>query len=358
MFESIYHKLSRELENYFRQGEFGERLPGVLPLSKKFGVSKNSISKALHVLADRGVIVIESGRGMRLCRPSESPARRQHRVIGLSGFYDVTPPGGVSLLDKLNRKYRQYGYTLIGLELPHTLSRQKAAWLKQLPIDGVILLNSASHPFLLDFFFENNIPLIGGPLPGYEHLNSIEPDHYQTYCRIIRELTTLGHRRVGLVWFDPPAEFRFYFELILKAFKDTLGSDYDENLLWHPESYQDAYARCNPPEPDYTARAMAKFLSLPQMPTAVIGQTNVLKSLAGHAANAGLKVPEDLSLYAVCYPHSYDPFFHTAIVRDDISVETAFRRMISILNGRIMPPEQIFVPMTFKEGQSITKAKQ
>ena len=64
MFKAVYHKLSRELETYFSNGNFSGRLPGVLPLCRHFKTSKNTMSKALHILQKRGIIRIEGTRGM------------------------------------------------------------------------------------------------------------------------------------------------------------------------------------------------------------------------------------------------------------------------------------------------------
>lgn len=356
MFEPVYHKLSRDLEEYFRREGFSStrRLPGVLPLSKHFGVSKTTISKALHILQERGVIRIENTCGMFLNKITKKyPVR--HKMIGISGL---------SLSEKiipyLNQKYRKSGFSLAGLDIPQIKNpKLMHNWLLQMPVDGIILLNSASHPSFLDLFYENNIPVIGSTLPAYTHISGYEPDHYVTYSKILKFLKSKGHRRIAFCAFKPQQEFQFYQDMIRTAFTDTLGDDFDPELFFCKEEIRDnADDDCIDPAPAFSKMLFQHFFNLHEPPTAIIAEQHLLYHIREAAEQRGLKIPNDLSLFSIKYYFQNDPFYTTAIVRDEICAEKAFLKMINILNGKEEKTEHIFIPMSFKKGNSVAECKQ
>jgi DNA-binding LacI/PurR family transcriptional regulator len=355
MFKAVYHKLSRELETYFSSGNFSGRLPGVLPLCRHFKTSKNTMSKALHILQKRGIIRIEGTRGMFFNGGSHYQVR--YKVIGICGLILQE-----KLIQLLNEKFKHTGFTLVGLDIPYSINTKLLNnWFLQMPIDGIILLNSASTPELLDFFYENNIPVIGSTLPGYEHIRGYEPDHYQTYSRILKILKQKGHKRIALARFKTQKNFEFYFELIIKAFKDVLQDDFNESLIYAPEEYEKYLAHC--PKDDSFSRfgqeSCRYFLSLPEPPTAIIAEQPILFHIKATAEKEfQLKLPEDLSLFSIQYYFQRDPFYATALVRDDVAAASAVSTMIDMLNGKDVVPQHVFVPMTFKDGQSIAEYRQ
>lgn len=353
MFEPVYHKLSRELDDYFRKQGGSGRLPGILKLSRQFCVSKNTMSKALHILRERGLISIENTKGMYYLGHTAGYQIR-YRVIGISGLCGPVD----RILRRLNEKYRESGFSLAYFDLPgQKTSSMIKKWLLQLPIDGVILLNGASLPDRLDLFYENHIPVIGCTYPGYEHISGYEPDHYAAYCRILNYLFRLGHRRIGLVAFKPNQVFQFYFDWIKAAFRDTLGTDYDEELIYSPASAVDyCRNRCEPYR-DFGNDAFRYFSRLSPAPSAIISEHYILHYIRTAAEQSGLVIPRDLSLFSIYYYSQDDPFYTTAIVRDDRAVEYAFSKIIRMLNGESVRPEHILVPMTFKKGLSVSKCK-
>jgi len=350
MFDAVYHKLSRELEAYFAAGSFRGRLPGVLPLCKRFNTSKKTMSKALHILRKRGVVTIEGTRGMFYNgNIPRYPIR--YGVIGICGLIQQE-----KIIPLLNEKFRHTGFALLGLDIPYSRNPgQLSDWFLHLPVDGIILLNSSSRPALLDFFYENNIPVIGCTLPGYEHISGYEPDHYQTYSKILMYLQRRGHRRIGLVSFQPEKIFRFYFDQIKTAFRDVLLDEYDESLIYAPETLGAYLTHC-PMESAFSHFARDAFrhlTTIPEPPTAVVAEQHILFHIRTAAESRGLSIPGDLSLFSIQYYFQRDPFYTTALVRDDVAVGCAVKKMADMLNGKEVVPQHIFVPMTFKQGMSV-----
>lgn len=353
MIEAVYHKLSRELENYFSESAFPGRLPGVLPLCEHFGVSKQTMSKALHILQKRGIIRIEGTRGMFYNGSAKYQVR--FKVIGISGLMNQE-----KIIYLLNEKFKNTGFSFLGLTIPSFKnSKQLNTWFMQMPIDGIILLNGASTPELLDFFYENNIPVIGCTLPGYEHITGFEPDHYQTYTRILKNLRNKGHRRIALATFKPEKIFQFYLDMITAAFKDVQQDDFDASLIYAPETYNSYLTHC-PVESAFNrfaGEAFHYFSSLPEPPTAIISEQHIASNIRAAAEADNIAIPEDLSLFSIQYYFQRDPFYTTALVRDDVAVASAVRKITDMLNGKKVVPQHIFIPMTFQEGQSVAECR-
>lgn len=350
MFDAVYHKLSRELEAYFAAGAFRGRLPGVLPLCKRFGTSKRTMCKALHILQRRGVVDIEGTRGM-FYNGNNPRYPVKYKIIGICGLIQQE-----KIVPLLNEKFKHTGFALVGLDIPFLRKpKQLSDWVLRLPVDGIILLNSSSRPAWLDFFYENNIPVIGCTLPGYEHINGYEPNHYQTYSKILMYLKRKGHRRIALVTFHPEKIFQFYFEQIKNAFEDVLQNDYDEQLIYAPETYGSYLAHC-PMEnafSHFAGDAFRHLAMLPGAPTAIVAEQHILSCIRTEAESCGLSIPDDLSLFSIQYYFQRDPFYTTALVRDDVAAGCAFKKMMEMLKGSAAAPEHIFVPMTFKQGMSV-----
>ncbi|MFD0851173.1 GntR family transcriptional regulator [Actinomadura adrarensis] len=69
-----YKRIAADLRAQIQDGEFGpgDLLPGELPLSKRYGVSRHTAQCALDVLEAAGLVVRVHGRG-RMVKPKTSP---------------------------------------------------------------------------------------------------------------------------------------------------------------------------------------------------------------------------------------------------------------------------------------------
>ena len=348
--KTVYKKLSIDLEKYFLENDFPFYLPGIRFLCKQFGVSKNTMSKALNVLQKRGLISIEPQKGITLIKTYRNgDIKIKFHAIGIAGFCDFVQQ---NFLDLLNRKYSKYGFALVGVQISSCNTIYNRKYLQQLPVDGMILLNSTSMPWLLDLFYTNNIPLIGCPVPGYEHLIRIESDHYTTYYTIYRELIALGHSRILFVHFAPDSAFDFYIKRILDAIQDAMQENFDDELIWlldaktREEFYQDDGKNLH-------LQMLNKFSNMKSPPTVIVAEQTLCNSLKSFYEMQGMKIPDDISIYAIQYPATRDPFFSAAVLREDLSVEIAVRKMISILKGKSVKTEEILIPVTFCNGRSV-----
>ena len=62
MFTPVYHELVPRLKQYMEEQKSG-KLPGVRSLAKQFGVNPATVSKAMKILEEKGLISILKGQG-------------------------------------------------------------------------------------------------------------------------------------------------------------------------------------------------------------------------------------------------------------------------------------------------------
>ena len=350
MIEPVYHKLARDLESYFATEKFPGKLPGVRELSRRFEVSKGTLCKALQILEDRGSVRVESGCGITFLGVPDYPAPR-HKVIGIAGLCGLEP----SFLEDFNRTHRKTGFSLLELNVSALTTRRDIDWLLQLPIDGIILLNSASNPRFLNFFYEHNIPVIGCPVPGFEHLIGIEPDHRAAYRRILETLMGLGHTRIALAMPETNPEFQFFIDWILESFRETLGHFYDEELIvfFTPDKGRESIQEF---EERICGEVTEQLFHANELPTALIAEQHYLHILREYMLCHDFPGAETLSYFAVTYPDNRDPYYAAAMLQEGQSVEIAFQKMCAMLEGKKVDPETILIPMKFFDGRSIRRA--
>jgi GntR family transcriptional regulator len=72
---ALYEQVAAEIRRAIADGEAapGERLPSAIDLADVLGVNKNTVTRALHILRDEGLLDFTRGRGIRVvASPSKS----------------------------------------------------------------------------------------------------------------------------------------------------------------------------------------------------------------------------------------------------------------------------------------------
>jgi len=65
---ALYEQVAAEIRRAIADGEAeaGERLPSAIDLAEVLGVNKNTVTRALHILRDEGLLDFTRGRGIRV----------------------------------------------------------------------------------------------------------------------------------------------------------------------------------------------------------------------------------------------------------------------------------------------------
>ena len=118
MITPIYHSLSEKLEEYIHDRGLSGRLPGLGPLSREFGVNQLTMSKAIRLLEEKGLVTINGTRGTFV--NEERRSRPVYKVIGLVGVTKLDERDYI--LDNLEPYAERSGYHLLGITVPWSFS--------------------------------------------------------------------------------------------------------------------------------------------------------------------------------------------------------------------------------------------
>ncbi len=72
---ALFEQVAAEIRRAIADGEAvpGERLPSAIDLAEVIGVNKNTVTRALHILRDEGLLDFTRGRGIRVvASPNQS----------------------------------------------------------------------------------------------------------------------------------------------------------------------------------------------------------------------------------------------------------------------------------------------
>jgi len=81
---ALYEQVAAEIRRAIAEGEAapGGRLPSAIDLADVIGVNKNTVTRALHILRDEGLLDFTRGRGIRVVA-SPSKSNLQTRINNL-----------------------------------------------------------------------------------------------------------------------------------------------------------------------------------------------------------------------------------------------------------------------------------
>jgi DNA-binding LacI/PurR family transcriptional regulator len=311
-------RIARLLEERIERQEFrpGEWLPTERDLAREFRADRSTIRAAITHLAERSLIVRESGR-RPFVRPdsSESIGAGERRIAAtdsneprpalhaIAAIFPQTPnQSALNLIQRgILRALRQ-------TESPHRLivfDNQGETWERSVALERQALeaieQDGVAGGIVWHIGGEKTLPLIrnlvrrGVPLvlldrrPDDLAGDFVGIDNRQAACEAVQYLLKLGHRRIAHLTSNNSLLTVREREA---GYKDALlsyGLTPSEDYICRVEDNDDLY-------PDI-GEAMNSLLALPEPPTALFA----LKDLMAHAVirdlrERGLHVPDDMSV--------------------------------------------------------------
>lgn len=279
-------------------------------VARKAGVSVATVSRAL-----RGVNTVNAGTRERVRQAAAdldyvasptaaSLASGRTRVVGI-----VTPfmtrwffATALSAIEKTLREY-DFHALLMDLEAESALSRRELTnQMLSKRVDGLICINVPLQPTEFTLLERLGLPVvaIGNPLPGYPLVQIDDAGAIQT---AVDHLVDLGHSRIGFVGAVPPeAAHRLVPWARLRGFRVAMAG----HGLSVPERW---VVTCDWSAQD-AARQAALLFPAENGPTAIVAASDEMAiGVMAVASEAGLRVPEDLSIVGV------DDFYLSDVVR-------------------------------------------
>ncbi len=202
-----FAEISSAIAARIRAGHYGAVLPTTRELAAEFGVARQTITNALRVLVDKGVLTSHRNKlGMRV-----NPALAGHEVHGLIGI--VTPfnnrnhDAGV-MYERLSELMEADGCTPVLIGLHRRVVPRIPERLFQADFAGVIVTNSLLTLDMALLLEKRGIPLVSANrLPVYPKLNYVESAGFAALREVMARVTERGYREIALCFVSPLEEY-------------------------------------------------------------------------------------------------------------------------------------------------------
>ena len=213
--EILYRKIYQDLIKGISDGIYktGSRLPSEMELAEQYGVSRITSKKALEMLADRGLVFRQPGKGTFVTslrpEPEEAdeepaaPAPGKQIVIGVV-FDSIGPSFGMDILKGIEYECARRNMLMI-LRLTYgSIEAEKKALrdLREAGASGVILMGAQDKSYndeVLKLYLEK-FPLVlvdramkGIPIPV------VTTDNYRAARELTEHLIRDGHTKIGYI---------------------------------------------------------------------------------------------------------------------------------------------------------------
>jgi len=339
------------LRQQLREGVYREVLPSESTLSKRLGVSRSTLRRALAMLEADGTV--SSGQGRRRKISEQAVSDRERSQVRTVAFLvpDELENLGTSVIEQVSKVRRILAKNRINVETVTSSAHQRrdpAATLKRMveriQADGWIL--HLSSPAMQQWFLDHGLRfVVNGSAIDDRRVACVDLDWQAIGRHVMQVLARAGHRQVGC--------------LVRKA--GGVGtakflSGIDEATTINPDlSCERVECGSEPGDPVVAVTRLLK--STAAMPTAWIVQrfADVLE-LTIELQGRGIGIPSGISLVCV----EYDPYAHRMkpviahYLRDyEQHSKRLARLMMQVINDNA-PPEPTLVSLPdFIAGGSI-----
>ncbi len=304
MIAPIYHELSEKLEAYITENKLSGRLPGLGKLSREFGVHQVTMSKAVKLLEEKGLCIVNGTRGTFITE--KRSARPVHHMIGIFGLNHMGKRD--NFITGLNQATHNSGYTAIGMSIAPNFFAREPEILSSFPVDGFLFCTSSLTAKMAEYLRSVNLPFVAcNRFPGLPWANTVDFDHEAIMRSSLTYLRKLGHRRIAYISPQVVEEYRHHTVWMKGIYQELMGNDFDNDLFldfpvkWLELINQEKTA------PEVT-KVIRRIAGMSEPPTAIITSPRLCLEFRGQFQAAGIQVPEDISLFS--YGSSLDDRQH------------------------------------------------
>ena len=348
--EAKYQAIFETLRNEILLGKFDARtrFPSEGQLTRRFGVSRPTVTRALLELKRAGLLEGRPGSGTYLTSAARNATGSLGLIIPGHGSAEIFPP----ICAEIARASRDEGYTILfgdassrdpatrvaqAIRLARDYTAQHVAGIFLEPIELAPGAAEATRT-ILDLFDARHVPVvlldrdILAP-PARSAYDLVGIDNVQAGYRLARHLIDQGARRLAFVrrpGSAPTVQLRE---------QGIAAAVTDARLPW---SHTHAHAI----EPD-DARAVAALLRRKPRPDAVICANDVTAAcFARTCATLGLHIPQDLLLAGFDGQQLSafaSPPLTTMRQPCELIARTAVQTLLQRIRRRDLPPRQILL---------------
>lgn len=299
-----YYELMEDLHQKIISGEIrpGEKLPSENELSAEYGVSRQTVRKALQILQNDGYIYAEHGRGT-FCSEMMRHTRSSRNIAVVTTYLsDYIFP---RIVQGIDRVFTENGYSILlkNTRNSRSLEAKCLEELLQKDIDGLIIEPSKSQIFcrhvnLYEMLDEYKIPYVF--IQGVHAQMKDRPQILLDDCRggylVTQHLTSLGHRRIVGIFKSDDTQGQQRHKGYVQALQEA-GIAYDPDLVvWF-------YTEDRKTHPYEKIRQMAEERGSQPFDAVVAYNDQIAIEVIRALNDMGLSVPEDVSVTG--YDDSY-----------------------------------------------------
>ena len=335
-----YKSLADRILEEIRQQEWkaGRRLPTEAELSQRFGVSRQTVRRALQLLAEEGVVQSRQGSGTYATGLARASQTRQVAVI--SSFLDdyIFP----TILHDAQSVFAAEGYSTLIFATENQISREREI-LQQLlaqPVGGILVEGSKTalpnpNSDLYQQLRGTGVPMVFlhrayAELPG---IPCVSDDNYGGGYKLAQYLIDKGHRRIGGIFKSDDVQGPQRYHGSVSAIRDQGLMISDRRFCWY-----DTQDRLEMMEQQGGA-LLRRFLTerLDDVSAVICYNDEVAFHLIRELLAMGRRVPEDMAV--VSFDNSYysqiGPIHITSLWhRHSRMGQAAAEELIHILRGQ------------------------
>lgn len=284
-----------------REGQ--RRLPSELSLMEKYGVSRQTVRRALSLLAAQGLIESRQGSGTYLHEQSADALMNIALITTYSDDY-IFP----SLLEELRAGFAEYGYTPVIYTTDNSVKEERRILLSLLdnPCAGILAQGCCTaipspNTDLYDRLRARGVPIVflHGAHDSIQSAVCVADDNYAGGYTLGKYLVDKGHRRIAGIFKSDDAQGPQRYHGCVSALRDAGTLPSDENILWY--STLDRPSLLSGRSPELMRRFVERYLG--SCTAVVCYNDEVAYSLIKALLSRGRRIPQEVAV--VSFDNSY-----------------------------------------------------
>lgn len=350
-----------QLQSAILAGAFpaGQMLPGERELMRRYGVTRNTIRRALGKLSASGHLTCLPRIGYRVAAAFREGQPLKAQAIGLIWHSVADPSGDRALLATLEQEIADAGHTLMLGSSRYEAERedQVIRRLTATGMNGLIVAPArcGTRSTELERWIDEGRPVVLHGHPGrwllpdalVERCDWVDVDNSDGARQIVEMLAGLGHRKLAFVCWEALAGSERF-----AAFKKWVAAF---GLTTHPAWHIDG----NEGSPERRLEIVRAWHASGHMPTAVVCSHEwPARWLLQTLPELGLRCPRDLSVTAFGEYEQQEGVALTMVnTRTNRQTQEMMRLLVKQFAGVRESPEQVLVPVSLAMGDSTGPVK-
>lgn len=303
-----YMQIAESLKNEIsdRAARGVSRLPTEMELMRQYGVSRQTVRRALSVLLAEGLIEKRQGSGTYIAQTAFSQTAASRAIAILTPFVnDYIFPAA---LWDMQSAFSAAGYLsqVFSTENNTGIEREILLNLLEHPVHGILVKgtrNAFPNPNLALYrqliSQGSSILFLGDPYPGLEHIPCVCSDDYSGGYMLTQHLIQQRHTRIaGIFRSDDLSGHQRYRGCLAALCDHSLPFD-DRRFFWYDASQKDA-----PSEP-LNLRLLLPFIQtqLPECSAVICQNDEIAYFLIRELQKLNIRIPRQISV--VGFDNSY-----------------------------------------------------